>query len=308
MRCPGCGKELEQEAKSCPKCNRLIVVSARDRLYSQSSKSYSGVLHQQGKVLVDQDFSEEVKVATESKESIKDGRIAQPTADHKPIRIIDGSTVIDSTGITFSVTSGIIPVGDFALSFDEPEERISATAMDPDSEISPSTSSFAIILEVWREVVSAFNEPHALLEPDLEGSGTDTSTQFRVGFGWLPLTERTMTKVELADFLESQRKDQTHRNLVPVAILEVMEDGPIKVTHYTSDDSSYADVLKPHSIISIKGLGSKMVGPYYVTAIRHKIASSDESVSSQRIRCTNCGNENEKSDKFCRNCGNRIIS
>ena len=128
------------------------------------------------------------------------------------------------------------------------------------------------------------------------------------GFDTLKPRPSPSRPVALLDYDKSQRKDQTHRNLVPVAILEVMEDGPIKVTHYTSDDSSYADVLKPHSIISIKGLGSKMVGPYYVTAIRHKIASSDESVSSQRIRCTNCGNENEKSDKFCRNCGNRIIS
>lgn len=307
MRCPGCGKELEEEAKSCPKCNRLIVVSARDRLYSQSSESYSGVLHQQGKVIVDQDFSEEVKVATESKETIKDGRVTQPTADHKPIRIIDGSTVIDSTGITFSVTSGIIPIGDFALSIDEPEELISATAIDPDSEISLGTSNYAIFLEVWEDVVLS-TEDSSLIEPVLEESGPDASTQFRVGFGWLPLAEKTMTKVELVDFLESKRKDQSHRNLIPVAILEVTEDGPIEVMHNTSEDSPYADVLKPHSIISIKGIGSKMVGPYYVTPVRHKITSSDESDSSQNIRCTNCGNENEKSDKFCRNCGTRITS
>lgn len=307
MRCPGCGKELEPVARYCPKCNRLIVISARDRLYSQSSESYPSVLHQQGKVIVDKDLSEEVKVTAESKDTIKENRVAQPTADHKPIRIIDGSTVIDSTGITFSVTSGIIPVGDSVLSFDEPEERISATAMNPDSEISPSTSNYVIYLEAWEEVVSS-TEDSSLIEPDLEGAGPDTSTQFRVGFGWIPLTEKTITKVELADILKSQRKDQTRRNLVPVAILEVTEDGHIEVMHYTSEDSPYANVLKPSSIISIKGLGSKMAGSYYLTPVRHKIVESDESDSSQKIHCTNCGNENEKGDKFCRNCGTRIAS
>ena len=149
MKCPRCGKELEQDAKSCPKCKRLIVVSSRDRLYSKSSGSYSGVAHQQGKVIVDQDYNEEVKVATERKETVKEGRVAKPTAGHKPVRIVDGSAVIDSTGITFSMTSGIIPVDDFALSFDEPEERITATAMDPDSEISSSIRKYIVFLEVW---------------------------------------------------------------------------------------------------------------------------------------------------------------
>ena len=303
MKCPRCGKELEQDAKSCPKCKRLIVVSSRDRLYSKSSGSYSGVAHQQGKVIVDQDYNEEVKVAPERKETVREGRVAQPTAGHKPIRIVDGSAVIDSTGVTFSMTSGIIPVDDFALSFDEPEERITATAMDPDSEISSSTRKYLVFLEVWEEEVSGI-EDSDLIEPALEGS--DTSARLRVGFGWLPLTDETVAKDAITDFLESKKKDQTPRNLVPVAILEVVKDGHIAVTHFASDDSLYADVLKPHSIISIQGLGSKMEGPYYVTGIRHKIASSDESDSSQTNHCPKCGTENVESNKFCRKCGTRI--
>jgi len=307
VKCPGCGKELEQEAKSCPKCKRLIVVSSRDRLYSKSSGSYSGVAHQQGRVIVDQDYSEEVKVAAERKETVKEGLVVQPTKDHKPIRIVDGSAVIDSTGITFSVTSGIIPVDDFALSFDEPEERISATAMDPDSEISSSIRKYLVFLEVWEDEVSGIDDS-SLIEPASEGSEPDTATQFRVGFGWLPLTEETVAKDAIADFLESKKKEQTPRNLVQVAILEVTENGRIEVTHYVSDDSLYADVLKPHSIISIQGLGSKMDGPYYVTGVRHKIASSDESDASQTNRCTKCGTENVNSNKFCTKCGTRITS
>ncbi len=73
-----------------------------------------------------------------------------------------------------------------------------------------------------------------------------------------------------------------------------------------SDDSPYANVLRPKSRISVKGLGSKMDGSHYVTATRHKITDSEEFDSSQKVRCLKCGTVNEKSDQFCRKCGSRI--
>ena len=159
MRCPSCGNELETDAKSCPSCNRLLVDSVRDRLYSHRTHSYSGVRHQQGRVKVDQDFNEEVKVTTESDEKI---------------------------------------------------------------------------------------------EADVDAQSKTIEDSF--------------------------------------------------------DDSEYADVLKPHYTIDVKGIGSKIAGPFHVTAVRHEIAASDESETSQRFRCLNCGSVNDKSDKFCRNCGTRIPS
>ena len=76
----------------------------------------------------------------------------------------------------------------------------------------------------------------------------------------------------------------------------------------SSGDSLYAHVLKPRSSISVKGLGSRMTGSSYVKANQHKISPSDESESSQRIRCKNCRTENVKSDRFCKKCGTRITS
>ena len=57
----------------------------------------------------------------------------------------------------------------------------------------------------------------------------------------------------------------------------------------TSNDSPYANILKPQSRISTKGLGSKYDGSPYVRATRHKITDSDEFDSSQKIRCFRCG-------------------
>lgn len=77
-------------------------------------------------------------------------------------------------------------------------------------------------------------------------------------------------------------------------------------TRHTSGDSPYTDVLKPHSSVDVKGLGSKMTGSHDVTAVRHRITSSDKSESSQKNRCMKCGSVNDKGDKFCRKCRTRI--
>ena len=75
-----------------------------------------------------------------------------------------------------------------------------------------------------------------------------------------------------------------------------------------SNDSLYADVLKPRSRISVKGLGSKMSGTSHVTTTRHKIPTSDKPDSSLKIRCMKCNTVNDKSDRFCRNCRTRMTS
>jgi hypothetical protein len=259
-------------------------------------------MHQQGRVVVDQDYSEDAIISTEKREMIKDSQAAKPTGGHKPLRIVDGSAVIKSKRIKFNLTSGIISVGDFTLSFDEPEEGIFATATDSNAELSPDTPRCFVYLEVWEDTVSGI-EDSELITPDLEES--DTSLQYNVEFRWSPATGKALTKADLIDVLESQKKDHLQRHLVPLAVLELTKKGPINVTHFAHETT---DVLKPHSTISVKGLGSKMDGSYYVTAIRHKIGDADGYAPSQKIQCGFCGTENDKSDKFCRNCGSSLTS
>lgn len=295
MRCSGCGKELKPKTKSCPNCGRLVTT--RTRFSIKSSKPYTAVIQQQGRVLIDQDYNEDVKTGTTRKEKTDSDTHAQQKVSQKSFGIIDDSVTIDSTEITFNITSGIIPVDDFALSFDEPEEGISATAMNPDIVISTDNRKYIVFLEVWEETVSSI-EDSDLISVDVEGS--DTSSQYNVGFRWSPVTEKT-----IADVIESQITNHPHTHLVPLAVLEVTKKGPISVTHYEHESP---DTLKPHSTISVKGLGSKMNGSYFVAATRHEIQPSDESKSSQEIQCGFCGAVNDANDKFCRNCGARITS
>ena len=75
-----------------------------------------------------------------------------------------------------------------------------------------------------------------------------------------------------------------------------------------SSDSRYTDVLKPHSRVNIKGVGSRMTGQSRVSATRHTIATSDDSDTSHKIRCMKCNTVNDKGDRFCRNCKARLAS
>lgn len=77
-------------------------------------------------------------------------------------------------------------------------------------------------------------------------------------------------------------------------------------TRHSSSASPYTDVLTPHSNVDVKGLGSKMTGAHDVTVVRHKLASSERSEPSQKIRCIKCGSVNDKGSKFCSTCRTRI--
>ena len=79
-----------------------------------------------------------------------------------------------------------------------------------------------------------------------------------------------------------------------------------RIVASASTDSPQADILKPQSRVSTKGVGSRMSGTSRVAATRHEISTSDRPDSSQKVRCMKCNTVNEKSDRFCRNCRTRI--
>ena len=69
VRCPWCKTEIEPGAKTCPNCNRLIVINGRERLSSQSRK-YTGLLNREGNVLIDHDINEDVKISNEGQDDL----------------------------------------------------------------------------------------------------------------------------------------------------------------------------------------------------------------------------------------------
>ncbi len=83
------------------------------------------------------------------------------------------------------------------------------------------------------------------------------------------------------------------------------QQGRVLVDHDVDEDATIRseghDRLKPRSRIDVKGIGTRMDGEYHVASIRHQIDTSDD--SGQKVRCTNCGLEYEKRNRFCKRCG-----
>jgi predicted RNA-binding Zn-ribbon protein involved in translation (DUF1610 family) len=72
MKCPGCGVELKPDERTCPYCGKPIIAASTGRQFSQR-REYSGVRHQQGRVVTDDDVDEETTIRTEEHERLKPG-------------------------------------------------------------------------------------------------------------------------------------------------------------------------------------------------------------------------------------------
>ena len=199
---------------------------------------------------------------------------------------------------------------------EKPEKKIEATPLEEDSvkqseklQKSSEQQVYAIFLEVTREHskniqhLSSMEVSFDRVEATIKGS--DTSTTFRVEFRWLSLDEMPMNRDKLSDLLELYRKKESEWFLVPLATVEVLNGKVTSIEHYTSNDTMYSDILKPHRLVRIEGAGTRMDTDYFVTAVRHEMGPSNQSDSTSKTRCSNCGREIDSTSKFCRYCGAR---
>jgi hypothetical protein len=316
MRCPGCGTTLDSDAKSCPKCGRLIIVGTRDRLYAETGDSHIGSLDTVGKGSLIGDTSEQSIDVIEEDDVTEGSELASQLKDYPPLEIVESSVVVDESSIKFDVTKGILVLDDKALYLEKPEKKIEATPLEENSakssdkvQKSSEQQVYGIFLEVTREHskniqhLSSMEASFDRVEATIKGS--DTSTTFRVDFRWLSLDEMPMSRDKLLDLLELYRKKESEWFLVPIATVEVFDGKVTSIEPYTSEDTRYSDILKPHRLVRIKGAGTRMDTDYFVTAVHHEIGSSNQSDSTSTTRCSNCGREIESTSKFCRDCGAR---
>ena len=316
MRCPGCGTTLDPDAKSCPKCGRLIIVGTRDRLYAETGDSHIGSLDTVEKGSLIKDTSKQSIDVSEENDRIEGSDLDPQLKDYPPLEIVESSVVVDESSIRFDVTKGILILDDKVLYLEKPESKIEATPLEensanPSERVLKSSEQqvYAIFFVVTREHseniqhLSSMDASFDRVEATIKGS--DTSTPFRVDFRWLSLDDMPMNRDKLLDLLELYRKKESEWFLVPFAAVEVLNGKVTSIEQYTSDDTGYSDLLKPHRLVRIKGAGTRMDADYFVTAVHHEMGQSNQSNSTSKKRCSNCGREIESTSKFCRYCGAR---
>lgn len=159
---------------------------------SRRDKNFAGVLHQQGRVLLDSDWNDQGRITgdwqDQAGQDIVGANVAAVPATEPDGFKVTRARVIsagDGDRIELTIQPGRVWIDGLLTYLDSEEEvvRIATYMKVPGPPIAVGTRD-AVVLEVWREAVNAFQMPEELIEPALGGSDTTervlTSYAFRL--------------------------------------------------------------------------------------------------------------------------------
>lgn len=143
--------------------------------------NFSGVLHQQGRVLLDQDWNASTQIQalwreTAGRDVIGGGLVAVPVAEPDGLKILSAATT--ATGVDVTLAPGRAWVDGVHLHY-AGAVPLHADYFGPPLQSPPASIATiaagtrdAVVIEVWDEAFSAYQAPLQLLEPALGGPDT----------------------------------------------------------------------------------------------------------------------------------------
>jgi len=146
---------------------------------------YSGVLHQQGRVLLDRDWNAKAQIdarwqARAAEDAFGLGVLAVPSSEGDAFKVqsaeVDGSVVHVTLAPGRAWASGLMLTQTGTLTLDA---SYLAPPLAPATDVSTIVAGTrdAVLLEVWEDTVSAFQSPADLIEPALGGPDTTERTK-----------------------------------------------------------------------------------------------------------------------------------
>lgn len=147
---------------------------------------YSAVLHQQGRVLLDRDWNEAAAIAAQwrsavGRDSFGAGVLAVPVAGISAFKVLGASS--DGTVVKIELDAGRAWADGLSLTLDAPATFAASYFAPPYQTPQAQPSSIAdgmrdlVVLDVWQDSVSGFQDPLHLIEPALGGPDTTGRTQ-----------------------------------------------------------------------------------------------------------------------------------
>ncbi len=143
------------------------------------NQNFNGVLHQQGRVLLDTDWNAQTQIATDwqdtaARDAFGPGVAAVPAGDHDAFRVT--KALVEVSKVKVTLNPGRVWADGLLVHLVE-ETRLDASYLEPpiqDPPASPNGANTrdAVILEVWREAINGFQLPDELIEPALGGPDT----------------------------------------------------------------------------------------------------------------------------------------
>lgn len=171
------------------------------RLPDERNQNFAGVLHQQGRVLLDADWNAQTAITsgwqdTAGQDIIGAGVAAVPADQPDGFKIASATHAGGTTNVQLTVKPGRVWAdGLLARLFGEPTPESTAAVPRVATYLKPpvqdplfSTSSIdgsvrdAVVLEVWREEFNGFQWPDLLIEPAL--GGPDTTERVNTAFAF----------------------------------------------------------------------------------------------------------------------------
>jgi len=151
------------------------------RLHYDARDNDTGVMHQQGRVLTDQDWNAGDQINRHLRQQLGRDAIgahvaAVPSEHRDSLKVVGASS--DGSAVTVEINPGQVWVDGLHLTL--PPEAVTPSVQaaylsPPSAETSPRD---AVILEVWEEAVNAFEFPDQMIEPAL--GGVDTTERIRL--------------------------------------------------------------------------------------------------------------------------------
>ena len=196
---------------------------------------YTGVLHQQGRVLLDRDWNEAAAIAAGwraavGRDTFGAGVLAVPAADTRAFKLISAST--DGTIVEVDLDAGRAWADGLSLTLDAPS-TFAATYFAPpfqSPQATPATIADGVrdlvVLDVWEDTVSGFQDPLNLIEPALGGPDTSERTQAFANLELLRLgpNDDCSAAAGLADDFSSKGK----LTVSPAPVLTITGDCPLE--------------------------------------------------------------------------------
>ena len=180
---------------------------------NERGQNFNGVLHQQGRVLLDSDWNAQTEITndwqdTAGRDIIGAGVAAVPADAPDSFKI--KTAAVNGDHVDLTIAPGRV-WADGLLAHLDAETDVSriATWLQPPIQTPPGNlgaagTRDAIVLEVWREEINGFQLPKLLIEPALGGPDTTERVHTETAFRLFRLTDPNDTCESIIDDLQDK--------------------------------------------------------------------------------------------------------
>jgi len=209
------------------------------KLQFRPEDNFTGVWHQQGRVLLDQDWNADTQVTRHLRELLGRDTIGQdvvaiPASQPGDLQVLKAHNNGIRVELTINPGRAWLDGLHLLISGTDPQKFLAEYYGLPLNDPQPEPDGIAdgirdaVILEVWEEAFSAFQDPTYLLEPALGGPDTTERSKLQFALRLLRLEEEDDCG-NLGDRLDDDLNSRGRLTVTPASDIIIAGDCPVEV-------------------------------------------------------------------------------